>query len=1035
MDRNFGSKLQRRLLAEELSRLRRADERLRIAVSQKCGRIDPNPHQIDAVVFALQRIPEGGCILADEVGLGKTIEAGLIISQLLAEGKQRILLIVPKALLGQWQTELFSLFGIQAREGRADPEAFEGRGVFVVHREFAGGVKGAPLLSSADPFDLAIIDEAHEVFAGIYKRFDRAGDYKVDSNEAQIADRVRSFLKYSGMPVLLLTATPIQNSLSELWGLVQYIEPTEQLLGRLPTFRDLFCEGSDRGINHEQSFELRRRLGSVVQRTLRRQAQEFLEIPFVDRQAKIIEYSMSPDERKLYDDITAWLLDPYSCAFSARNRKLLLIGFHRRMGSSLAALLASLIRVASRLREDIEHADAAGWSEVESDITSEFDEEIGEFLSEAESYGHENAFNEDDEDNAEARTPNRLRDELWRIDEFIRRVKLLPRDSKSLCLLETLRFIRQRGESGDGSGKVVLFTESIKTQEFLYDLLTQHGYAAHEVTLFRGDNNHQRAHEALACWQRDVAPTMHPEMMPSPSVALRLALVHEFRHRSRVFISTEAGAKGLNLQFCETLINYDLPWNPQRIEQRIGRVHRYGQRRGVTVFNFLDQDNEAQRLTYEILMTKLDLFGKVLDASDVVLHAPLSDAPEPLIAGLGVEFETHLRQIYQQSRSIEEVTERLKQLRESMQRKRDEFDREQARAAELISTRLDDTVRQVFRKWQTELPQALRELDADLDRLLRGYLQAASLPHERRESEHVIHFDLQPSPLWPKAYQAGGHVYIGAKRDGADSDSFHPGHPLFAAAVAEARQATKAPLHVKFVVDESLSKFIGQRGRLVITRVSYRGFEPVDHLLRTAILERELDPLADETVIALLASPSIDGGSLQSVAVDEDALEDAVSEAIMDDQIATMSTEEPLFVRKIEQLDRFLDDQVMVFRRQQGTINRKLEEAQLKRQSTKSPATLNRLDRDIYGMNVELQRLDERIERLRQGEDSDYQLWRERLFEKRYRKPEVTRLIDASFEIVANNSNATGSEKYQDSAAADSQSKVARTTQPEGGAC
>src|SRR6185369_9082112 len=136
----------------------------RHVASQRAARIDPNPHQIDAVVFALRRIPDGGCILADEVGLGKTIEAGLVIAQVLAEGMRRILVIVPKSLLGQWQTELYSLFGIEAREGRPDPEAFAGTGVFLTHRELAGGPKGASVLKAADSFDLVVVDEAHEVF-------------------------------------------------------------------------------------------------------------------------------------------------------------------------------------------------------------------------------------------------------------------------------------------------------------------------------------------------------------------------------------------------------------------------------------------------------------------------------------------------------------------------------------------------------------------------------------------------------------------------------------------------------------------------------------------------------------------------------------------------------------------------------------------------------------------------------------------------------------------------------------------------------
>src|SRR2546430_6595833 len=150
--------IRRRLLAEELVRLRRPDEQRRYALCQRHGRIDPNPHQIDAVVFALRRIPEGGCILADEVGLGKTIEAGLVISQLMAEGMRRVLLVVPKSLLGQWQTELYALFGIEACEGHLDPEAFGGTGIFLTHRELAGGIKGASVLKAVDPFDLIVVD-------------------------------------------------------------------------------------------------------------------------------------------------------------------------------------------------------------------------------------------------------------------------------------------------------------------------------------------------------------------------------------------------------------------------------------------------------------------------------------------------------------------------------------------------------------------------------------------------------------------------------------------------------------------------------------------------------------------------------------------------------------------------------------------------------------------------------------------------------------------------------------------------------------
>src|SRR5450755_1890086 len=340
--------IQRLYLAEQLVRLRRADEQQRYAAAQRQGRIDPNPHQIDAVIFALKRVPEGGCILADEVGLGKTIEAGLVVAQLRSEGAaSRVLLVVPKPLLGQWQDELYRLFGIQAVEGRLEPGGFSGAEVFLVGREVAGSERGAEFLRETEPFDLCVIDEAHEVFANIYRRFDKEGDYRSDSPEARIADRVRSFLRST--PVLLLTATPIQNNLTELWGLIQYVEPTGTLLGNLRTFRDVFCDGDDRTLVRGQDDELRRRLTTVVQRTLRRQAQDFLERPFVGRRAQIYEFAMEPREKSLYDDVTAYLLEPRLLAFRGNQRQLLLIGFHRLMASSIAALAASLRKVAQRL--------------------------------------------------------------------------------------------------------------------------------------------------------------------------------------------------------------------------------------------------------------------------------------------------------------------------------------------------------------------------------------------------------------------------------------------------------------------------------------------------------------------------------------------------------------------------------------------------------------------------------------------------------------------------------------------------------------
>ena len=420
--------IHRRIWAEELVRRPRTDEWLRYAASQRRGRIDANPHQIDAVLFALRKIQDGGCILADEVGLGKTIEAGLVVAQLLAEGSRRILFILPKALLGQWKSELYNLFGLDSREGGPDPARFHGEGIFVVGREFAGSERGASLLKSVEPFDLCVIDEAHEIFAAIYKRYGRDGIYDPDSTEARMAQRVRGAIGRT--PVLLLTATPIQNNLAELWGLVQYVEPTGTLLGSIATFRDIFCEpgASDRLLVTGQADELRRRINTVCQRTLRRQAQEFLERKFTVRRTRLLEYEMSAAERSLHDDVTDYLLQPDLNAFRGSQRRLLLISFMRQMASSWKALAASLENVARRLQAMLV-GDDEGEAQASQNLVTDLEEE--------------DDAGEEEETAPPAVVRSNVEAELSRVMTYIERAHSLPGDAKAQSA---------RRSSADGPG-------------------------------------------------------------------------------------------------------------------------------------------------------------------------------------------------------------------------------------------------------------------------------------------------------------------------------------------------------------------------------------------------------------------------------------------------------------------------------------------------------------------------------------------------------------------------------------------------------
>jgi superfamily II DNA or RNA helicase len=981
--------IQRLYLAEDLVRRRRADEHRRYAASQRAARIDPNPHQIDAVIFALARLPDGGCILADEVGLGKTIEAGLVIAQLRAEGARRILVVTPKALLGQWRQELYTLFAIDAREvERGDALAFEGEGVFLATRDHVGSEAGAQLLEAGERFDLCVVDEAHEVFASIYKRFDRGGSNRDDSPYAKMAARLSQALKRAATPVLLLTATPLQNSLLELWGLVHFVDPTGTLLGDLPTFRELFCPADQRVLAAGQEHELQRRLETVLQRTLRRQAQEFMQVPFMKRRAKLFDYEMSTEEGALYNDVTKYLLEPSLFAFRGSQRTLLLIGFHRRMASSLAALSASLERVAERLRSLLE-----GRQDDERDRAAT----LGDL--------------EDDDESADAvAAPVTAADapaiaaELARVEGFVARARALPTDNKARALLDAVKLVFEQADAGKSSGKLVIFTESLTTQEYLGRLLREsHLVTEGEITFFRGTNNSPAAKRALERWQEEVGRKLPAASRPSPDVAVRLALVHEFQTRSRVLISTEAGAKGLNLQFCDTVVNYDLPWNPQRIEQRIGRCHRYAQKRDVTVINFLAKDNEAQRLTYDILSQKLDLFGTVLGATDEVLDGSGASAPESLASAVGVDFEAQLRRIYERSRTLEEVEQEVRGLRAAIESKVREFEAAQRRTAEAIQRRFDSSVKRTFRQIQEDLPRELKEFDQQIERVVIGYLEMAGIPHRVARRPDQVELVVDGAPALPPVLRDGTACLIGDPSPGTLLAPLHLGHPLVVAALAATRaSALGRRFSVSVTAQSEEGRALqGRHGRLRLVRVATRGFEISERLLAVVLLEGDEAPLPAALALCLLDEPMRDVPPRPDRAMPTDAaIADAVDELLFHDTGAAGAHEQPRFERTLEQIERFVNDRVLLLERQRTQVLARLGTAQAAREAAMGAEQRDRIERTLVAAQTELERLDADLARLRAGDDENYQRWRRHAEERRYARPEIEPLLDAELEIT-----------------------------------
>src|SRR5437763_2660994 len=414
--------------------------------------------------------------------------------------------------------------------------------------------------------------------------------------------------------------------------------------------------------------------------------------------------------------------------------------------------------------------------------------------------------------------------ELVRVEDFVARARSLPHDAKARSFQEAIKVILDLGRDGRGSGKAVVFTESITTQEHLRRLLLAIGLGEDEITLFRGVNDSERPQQAYARWQQEEGRNLPPGTRPTREVALRLALVHEFRTRSKVLICTEAGAKGLNLQFCDTVINYDLPWNPQRIEQRIGRCHRYSQQRDVTVVNFIARDNEAHRLTFEILSQKLDLFGKVLDASDHVLHEPRTDTPELLVSALSVEFESDLRNIYSRSRTLDEVTREIAALRDKISERRQAFEKEYERTSQIIESRFDENVRRVFKRLKEDLPDSLADLDRDIADLVDGYLAAGAVVYRRSDEAGRVVFDVTPGAALPVEVGDGRRFATGDARSLTDAEALNLAHPLVRAAIVHARTWSddeSIKLQLSPGSSPELTALAGKVGLLCVVLVNY----------------------------------------------------------------------------------------------------------------------------------------------------------------------------------------------------------------------
>jgi len=530
-------------LAQQASKLSQAEHFDSLICLNTLRDVEQYAYQIETVRKVMRSF-RGRVLLADEVGLGKTIEAGMVLKEYMLRGMvKKTLILTPPALMTQWCEELSSKFDLtpistDSVELRQEPERFwETNDLIVASLALARNKRHRPMLGRIG-FDLVIVDEAHHV------KNDRTVGWKL------INELKSRFL-------LLLSATPVENNMMDLFSLITLLKPGQ--LGTKISFRRQFVLRGDptRPRNRER---LRKLIGEVMIRNTRALA----DIRLPARHVSTVLVDGAPAERELY----AKLADLVREGYQANMSRLALGVLLQEAGSSPRAVRKTLLKM-------------VGHSQVDGSIKS-------------------------------------------RMTRLAKLCEYVPNTSKTARLLELLEISKE---------KVLVFSRFLATLEEIAQRLSEAGIG---FSMFHGNIN----------------------------AADKDRAVGSFQNGAQVMLCSEIGGEGRNLQFCSTMVNFDLPWNPMKIEQRIGRIHRIGQTRPVHIYN-LCATNTAEHHILDVLDRRINMFELVIGEVDLVLGQTKSEA----------EFEDRILDIYGQSRNDLEITEAFERLGDELLSARQQYDR------------------------------------------------------------------------------------------------------------------------------------------------------------------------------------------------------------------------------------------------------------------------------------------------------------------------------------------------------------------------
>ena len=788
--------------ANELIKQSASNDTDRISMSLFNACVNLNPHQVEAALFAFKSPLSKGVILADEVGLGKTIEAGLVLCQYWAERKRNILIICPASLRKQWSLELYEKFNIPnvilesktyneyVKNGVINPFGIKNK-VIIMSYNFANAKQDE---IREQKWDIAVLDEAHKL-RNAYKPNNKVGQ------------GIKFALKDTKK--MLLTATPLQNSLLELYGLTSII--SEEIFGDISSFRQQYVNSST-GLN-----DLRNRLNVFCQRTLRQDVTEY--VPYTQRKPITFPFETTKVEQELYLGISKFLQKDDSFSIPNSQRTLITNVVRKLLASSSIAVIGTLESIKSRLIA-LKNKEISEDSLIEISI----DEDTKELLEQ----DSEDIENDDTEIMRESKQysdeekAKKIQDEIDEIEKYIELAKSIKTDSKTVHLVEAINKGFEAMDV-DASRKALIFTESRRTQEYLKNYLEQNGFNG-KVLIFNGTNSDSESKKIYQEWLEKNKNS--GRISGSKTADTRNAIIEKFRDDAEILIATESAAEGINLQFCSLVINYDLPWNPQRIEQRIGRCHRYGQKHDVVVLNFLNSSNETDKRVYYLLKDKFKLFEGVFGSSDKVLGALES----------GVDFEKKIMEIYRSCRTPKEIS--------------DAFDKLQAEMDEQIKAQMQLTKQNVLDNFDEDVHTRLKiKLDETREKLSRfeklfWRTTETILSKNAEFDDKNLTFNLYTSPI--QNANIGNYYLISKEKDKENiigSYLYRLSHPLGEYVIDEAISTSTPDAEIEFDISNYQKKLSvienlqGKSGYLILNKLNIKSFESADYLLFNAFCD------------------------------------------------------------------------------------------------------------------------------------------------------------------------------------------------------